>query len=312
MVCKNCGAELVKNAKFCDACGMENSEENKMSKCLNCDNYYNGKLGMCPNCGETAHLEIDNNHFSNENVNQEIPSDIIDDINTSNDEAIQKRVDKLNKQGDLFFLAKIALYIAGIVLIIVLCIANPKMHKKKIKPIVFYEYSQSLSVGNRCRINIRSAEYLSSVEQTVGETFMGSMHYYMVKDKNGESGVIMLESISDAEDFEKRILENKEESIEFLGEIKEAPKSISLDFEALLDSDSFSEDYNIAFGEKTELENTLSEYKIMCINLDMPMEEEVDGIGTGTILLICTVASFILGYICSYASKRKFQKAESL
>lgn len=70
MICKNCGAELVENAKFCGVCGKEILDEIKKVKCNNCGNEYNSELGMCPNCGETEYLKIETNHFSNGAVNQ--------------------------------------------------------------------------------------------------------------------------------------------------------------------------------------------------------------------------------------------------
>ncbi len=70
MTCKNCGAELVENAKFCGICGKEILEENIKAKCTNCGNEYNSELGMCPNCGETAHLEIQNIAVLNDEVNK--------------------------------------------------------------------------------------------------------------------------------------------------------------------------------------------------------------------------------------------------
>lgn len=308
MTCKNCGAELVENAKFCGACGMENSEENKNVRCNKCDKEFSAVWGMCPHCGNE-----DISQFQHiENVNQAISSNITDDIHISSNECAKINAQKLQKIGKTLFFAKFAFYIVGIVVIVVLLALNPKMHKTEIRPIEFCEYSQDLSVGDRCKIDVKTAEYITSIEQKAGQTAIGTQHYYMVQDRNGQIGIVMFDGIYDVEEFQNAILENKDESIKFLGEIKEAPESILPDVEAMIESDNAGQDYDSAYEETKAVEELLSKHKIMGIDFDMPSEEKVTtGMGTGTYLLLCVIACFMVGHICSRASKKQYEKARS-
>ena len=52
-ICQNCGAELKRDANFCNVCGVkvQRISENTLSRCLNCGSLI--KLGekFCSNCG---------------------------------------------------------------------------------------------------------------------------------------------------------------------------------------------------------------------------------------------------------------------
>lgn len=50
-VCKNCGSDLVDNAKYCDKCGTKAT-----SYCTNCGTILGDEDMFCPNCGQATGL----------------------------------------------------------------------------------------------------------------------------------------------------------------------------------------------------------------------------------------------------------------
>ena len=55
MKCKNCGAKLAEDDKFCSICGLSTAEDDKPSKCEVCGADMNRSDRFCPSCGSPAH-----------------------------------------------------------------------------------------------------------------------------------------------------------------------------------------------------------------------------------------------------------------
>jgi Predicted membrane protein len=55
MNCKNCGAVLAQDDKFCPICGLSTSEENAATKCEVCGAEMTRSDRFCPSCGSPSH-----------------------------------------------------------------------------------------------------------------------------------------------------------------------------------------------------------------------------------------------------------------
>lgn len=281
-------------------------DNNKTKKCEACDNFFKAVNENCSFCENKNNSQTDNTEI--------LKTDALPEGNIDAHKTEISKIDsiRLQKSARTLSVAKTLFYVTGIVLIVVLFALNPKMHKKELRPIEYVQYNQNLTVGDKCSIDLVEAEYIASIKQTVGEAELGLQHYYMVKDDTGAAGIAMFEITSDTEKFETMISECLGEPLHFVGIIKEAPTSILLDVNELIESDSFTEKFDSAYEETKAIEELLSKYKIMGVDLDMPLEEKVTvGIGTGELFLLGIAASFIIGYMCSRALKKQRAKMKT-
>lgn len=179
------------------------------------------------------------------------------------------------------------LKVTGIITLVIALLLSPFWTHKKTyeREIPFRQYSQTLSKGTNCYIDITAVEYYTSLWIKGGVHVTGATYlYYVVEDIEGNKGIVALEE-SQNDEFVRKINEASS-SLKIYGNIIETPSDIM----------SLEED------DAASTEEFLSQYKTMKYSSNVEMSEVVTESQPG-IGLIPLVMAIVLLVVSGYINK---------